>query len=57
MFEETYYLTKVDDKHRRTYAIKKGPIGPMIKTQSHPQSSQIERRLTTLEGHLSSSSI
>lgn len=49
MFDGTFYLTKVDDKYRRFYAVKDGksPISPIKEVQGQ----KTEGRLNTLEGH------
>ena len=59
MYAGTYYLTNIDDKHRRFYAIKEGPQRESeVKSGSASvkEGGKVERRLATLNSHFSKES-
>ena len=53
MFEGTFYLTKVDDKYRRFYEVKKGTSTALMPSNNGVECAKTsaERRLVTLENH------
>ena len=53
MFEGTFYLTKVDDKYRRFYAVKKGHSTALKPSNNGVESAKTaaDRRLLALENH------
>jgi len=57
LFEGTFYLTKVDDKYRRFYAVKQGS-SPLLKPTNNGIESgkTAERRLAALDNHFQAKS-
>lgn len=54
MFDGTFYLTKVDEKYRRFYAMKSGDKSVVLNPTKGLESSKTAKRLGLIEQHMTS---